>query len=718
MNSTVEYIFKTLFGLDCEKVDENSKKFDIFEYSLNLRKVFYKLYPTMIEKYKNLSKIFSSKDLERAIISDEELTCIPMDLIDPNVIQTKVFGKLLSQDYDILNKYIEIKAKDSETKNILKNIKYVINYADVEFNGMKIHNNIMLYCELFGSINVIDAFVQALNIIPASEVVKYIESEHYSQINTKAREIIINRYFRNESFDNELWNLCSNNVGKARLFMMIVYNNYNVIKNDISEVVITSNEMRTLSMSKFDVCEYLLQFLEYNILHDEYKGDWILVSPSDLDYNLYEVDNVNFKFNEDGVKMRFDFNKESSIGFHVTTFLEKHYIIDYKRLTSLILLSEVIKYKISLMCLFDVYEFNVQKCILEQCDIFNLHYAFNYELKITVESKKIFEQMVSNSKYHSLKVLRIFDIHDNDVMNAIVDACTKNQEFKKFIIENIKIFFNKVNENLSYISNEFVDFMVANYDAIKYKFMNQMLSNVIVNDYIFETLSNICIDIVYIYLSILIDRKELKDDFLKMCVEKYINNETAATNNRLADLGIRYIYIYKQEPPLILYPNPNFKDSSHGMNAYEMWCEYINVNTVPREMTNESFYEYMIKYNGYKKNPNNTSCYTFFSNSLENKIIFIKSDTILNSPAVLKFDIPVEYDKLKVYLLEGIETNNICMFSSLNDNDFTKIAGGNYMLDCVVLSDSKNIYRERTPLRNVIQYLISSIEIEYNIKLL
>jgi hypothetical protein len=132
------------------------------------------------------------------------------------------------------------------------------------------------------------------------------------------------------------------------------------------------------------------------------------------------------------------------------------------------------------------------------------------------------------------------------------------------------------------------------------------------------------------------------------------------------------------------------------------------------EMLSMKYYDYMVKSNGVKRNPNQTIMYSYFSNSNENKLIFCKSDVELLDPAIPRYYIPVEFKKLKQYLHEDLLTTDICMFTQLTKNDWEKVAGGKEDIDIVAFNDMKNVYRERMPLKEVIKYLIDNIEIEFD----
>ena len=142
--------------------------------------------------------------------------------------------------------------------------------------------------------------------------------------------------------------------------------------------------------------------------------------------------------------------------------------------------------------------------------------------------------------------------------------------------------------------------------------------------------------------------------------------------------------------------------------------EYIS-STLPREYTERRFYDYMMK-NKSKRSTDCTAIYTLFSNNNEHKIIFIDDNNLLESPAKKRMTIPIKYELVKTFFGEELDTNNVTMLSKISGSDFDKICGGNHLIDCFVYSDIKNIYRERTPLKQILDFFVNVIQIKFNIK--
>ena len=177
-----------------------------------------------------------------------------------------------------------------------------------------------------------------------------------------------------------------------------------------------------------------------------------------------------------------------------------------------------------------------------------------------------------------------------------------------------------------------------------------------------------------------------------------------------------WIKVYHEEPPIELYVSPNTTCGSYNCSPANVWRNYVSQDTVPNEMKSMSYWQYMISTSGKRRNPNHTVAYSFFSNSECNKIVFIRAISELTTPAKQRFNIPVDFDDLKTFLTEELITNDICSFKKLTNDDWNKIAGGNNGLDVVVFSEVKNIYNERTPLRQVLDYLKENIEIKFDVQ--
>ena len=187
---------------------------------------------------------------------------------------------------------------------------------------------------------------------------------------------------------------------------------------------------------------------------------------------------------------------------------------------------------------------------------------------------------------------------------------------------------------------------------------------------------------------------------------------TLITNNphKFDSLACEWIEYRKTNPPFDMWPATPNRDLQRA------YCKYVS-EKLPKEYTEPKFYEFMIK--NRKQRPEHcTAIYTLLSNNIENKIIFIDDVQILdNKYAKLRGTLEVNYETVKEYLCEEVDTNNISMLTSLNDLDFIKVCGGESNLNCFVFSDIKNIYRERTPLKQVLTFFYDLLETKFDIKI-
>lgn len=750
-----KYLFTTLYGINVEtlpKIDQPSTTpiIDILKYELPLRKVFYKFYPSFLTKYTKLKNYFSNKDLERALIADPDLICVPIELIDPNIIQTKTFDKLLSQDYDLINDFINYKHNNPELVPLhyVSRIEFEIHYNNLDlsnyfgsfmFPNRSISNNLEFYATLFGGTTVINANVKALDCLSDQYIIEYLNNNQFNQLRHESYNIITNRYINNStnSYPESFWNKLSD-LGKQNLLSSHIRSvNFSVHHNHLP-----TNSIATLHASidfisqlvnySIKLTHELIRFFEFNIQSDTYTGDWYIADPKSVKYKHIPVDNVTCKLNEEGVKMVLNFDRNKCCGYHVANFIANQFgrnnnDNESRGLYSTIILEEVIQYFVQSINLFDQTDIAVHSLLLSKCPIEYLHIVFHNELTVdNPEELNILTKIVKNNNLHDKRHLFMFQLNDASTMNAIINATNSSIEFDRFITSQLDIFLRISDdsrrdselahaEEYAEVTDEFITYYIA-----KANFNNQffkLIQSIKMNESILHRIFKSHRSFVYAYLDDQLKSPNYQPDSFKQLLKQYYPTSIPHSNTELFNLGIRYIAERHEEPPLILYPSPNFVSTNDlHMNSAKTWSKFVNQHTVPKEMTSTHFYEYMIKCNGVKKNPEFTSCYSFFSNSLENKIIFVKADIMLDLPAVIRFDIPVPFDRVKTYLLEGIETNNITMFTNISDHDWAKISGGNNMIDCVALSDSKNIYRERTPLREVIAYLIKAIEIEFDIK--
>lgn len=166
----------------------------------------------------------------------------------------------------------------------------------------------------------------------------------------------------------------------------------------------------------------------------------------------------------------------------------------------------------------------------------------------------------------------------------------------------------------------------------------------------------------------------------------------------------------KCDPPFDMWP------ATPNRELQKAYRNYVS-EELPKEYTDKRFYEYIMK-NRHKRPEHCTSVYTLLSNNVENKIIFIDDTQILDDRyAVLRGVFDIDYSQIREYLCEELDTNNISMLTVLSDYDFAKVCGDNKTIDCFVFSDIKNIYKERTPLKKVLDFFINAISIKFDIEM-
>ena len=318
-----------------------------------------------------------------------------------------------------------------------------------------------------------------------------------------------------------------------------------------------------------------------------------------------------------------------------------------------------------------------------------------------------------------LEDYRKFDFTNGDISYAVTSEMIKRVKESTDVERDI----NHLKDSFSYClkyaySSDYIEY-VLKYGTIQHWIsacFNSFHSTDV--DWIIQQKPQLAVP----YVSECVRRKIVNRDNLDVYVKRF------ALDGReyRFDIGFAWIEAYKEEPPLMFYPNPNYREQrsidmpnpqkswQKGITIADCWSKYANSCTTPMEMTSMKYYDYMVKSNGVKRNPDQTIMYSYFSNSNENKLIFCKSNIELLDPAVPRYYIPVEFRKLKQYLHEDLLTTDICMFAQLTKNDWEKVAGGREDIDVVVFNDMKNVYRERTPLKDVIKYLIENIEIEFD----
>lgn len=321
--------------------------------------------------------------------------------------------------------------------------------------------------------------------------------------------------------------------------------------------------------------------------------------------------------------------------------------------------------------------------------------------------------------YCDLKFFKEFDIENIDVARLMFQRISK-VELDRYtplvILKSVLMVILKLHklDDSDKLTNDKTTFPVlklfdAPFDSIMDDDMRicLMIDNPNLVDLFLEYRNDLCSD----WITGAIKHKQINKDNWNDIWNKYKNYPNVESMKPM--FCAEWIIAYHEEPPLEIYVSP--KDNCSRGTMADIWRRYVCADDVPKEMTNMNYYEYMIMLKGKKRNPNNTTMYTFFSNSDENKIIFCKSDVELIEPAKARYNIELNYDLVKPFLHEEIETNGICSFTHLTKDDWNKVARGKDDYDIVCFSEMKNIYRERTPIKDVLEYLTSAIELKFGV---
>lgn len=347
---------------------------------------------------------------------------------------------------------------------------------------------------------------------------------------------------------------------------------------------------------------------------------------------------------------------------------------------------------------------------------FNIAFIFIYFLNVndllTIENE-IFDMYIKccdNMKYTNEKLKYQIDIINKFDNKYICDKIY-------YRLENLDDSFYKLSSMVTIINN---------YNIFKYiDDMNEYIKFVEEHKQQFDNFPRV----IFIFLiemlrryeyfiKIDIDGKQTNNNYniikledIKQYIYKFksiINYYSYTFNNHT--LGYYWVKYIHSDPIYEIYPSPLID------NLASVWRTISSIQP-PKEMTDIKYYNYMIKNNGIKRPQNITAFYSYFSNTNENKFIFINNDNILENEARLRYIIPIDYQRVKTFLTEELETNDICLFTNLTDKDWQKVAGGNDRIDCVVFSDWANVFRHRTTPIKLIKYFKESIELKFDIEL-
>ncbi len=729
-----------------------TKKLNIFDYPLPVREILYKYYSTLSNQYPKLLDTYSLLDLESDIIRDEELEFIPINVIDSDVIETKQFGKLLEPDYRIITKLKELTDEQLQSSNRLlqtllsNNLNYIVHYKfgqseylqhEFTCKSQRISQalvnrefiNVDLYSTIFGVCNVVNTLTRALDHLADQHVIDYIkqtESLDYDTITS-----IRYRFYDSKTLTySDKLTLTPNEWLK---FFRLAMPYSNALPRNLLTINIEQVDYETLlrfwqSVSlNSDVTNISSEFedvIMQSINVDTYIGEWVKCDPKSRDYNSLHVDNETVRLNERGIKAKFEFKDINSVTYQLSNICMRF----KDKLKNANILRILYKYNHDLLNKFE-HTPEVVTVMLKLIQPNEYCKHFKHELSL---SQVDFDECVD----YIIKSVDILDEHDEMFANDI----NRLLQAFKLTVDDINMLAKHADKN---VRHGLYKYIFEECYSLKGKFDKEVFTLIADFEQIAQNRSIIFynlayyvdehehVDIEYLRTCLnykpypnstydmcmkLINGAKLTDELLHIALETLDENQRhASVNEDLADLGIEYIKIYREEPPFELYGNPKHinDDGESNCSMYQKSCRGL---PIPREMTEESFYNYFIESHGEKKNGDYTSCYTFFSNSQVNKIIFVKASEVIHAPAELRLEIPIMFSELKRFLHEELTTNGICMFESMTNDDWNKVTAGDNSIDCVVFSDSKNIYRERNTMSNIMHHIIDNIEIKFERK--
>lgn len=707
------FVFTTVFENDITydvkyKKLHIVKNFDLFKYPSNLRKLFYKYFASLDFAEEN----FTKKDLIACMRKDEYLKYIPNSLITSVFITSySPHKKLLEEDYVFLN---ECSTLNDRMHHLPPHVVvYDTSALDASVLDANANANAV-------SANTQDTFVNYIyylqnNLISLnkqildacnSEVIEYFDDETMIKIlhdeelfKASDKTQLIKRLYDNDTNLTKIHNIHTHSISMVKFIISTTHRiPFNVpFCNELLETLTYVDVLQDDFVKWFDTITKEQLTILLNDAVCESKETAQLPTPNELIMAVSNDTMFNVRIHSIG------------IASNAVSYFGKMSYNDKRRLGHLFYakgwmsLANSLIPPLVLELLKRVFEDNAPKEKSASSQDVNSNIVYNSTNCIN----KVMCKQYKNVPYKSYTLLLCADasnikLFDLTIPELFIYVATH------FVKEHTISFLNSLKNNEPLRCERIWKWIVDNIDD------NAMLLNVLnANDGNVEIL-----DAIYAkhptfgeyWFESEIRLKCITSDNFKELFDKYVKEHFTPT---FQTLGFAWIAAYHEEPPIEIYGAPNL-NVCNNTNA-KIWRECVNASTIPMEMTNMSYYDFMIKNAGEKLNPNECVMWSFFSNSLENKIIFCKADVEFNMPAIKRYHIPIEYAKVKPFLHEELLTNDICMFSKVKDDDWAKISGGKVDIDCVVFSDMKNIYRERTPLKDVIKYLISMISIKFDV---
>lgn len=682
INEVFTSIFYDVYTYDRKyKELKSNQKLNVMKYPYQIRKLVYDNYNLIKDINENA---LTMEELEEIMNKDPEVKYVKtpknnMSIFIDNSVNVsadnvKIFNHLTSEDYDYIN-------GDENDKNhmiltqIVKYNKNVLNTPEDIWNiNYYIENNIYPIYNNYDN-NIL------FNVIEYNNLKKIIITNDLKSI----EKILIKRFVNNSSDVFEL----------AK--QITIPEQINNKENKYVNLMECSDKNKLIELiEEFIISKYSNNTTIYNFEEDIIKYSYNKV----LDYYL-SFDNLNkdlYIYSIFGNKNKIDelFKKislnlnENAINEEKQNFIIKLYNIYAKNYHSI-----------------DYYE--------NFGEYFNDKYRYVYYYILLCDCYKIdINTSILNKLTESLNFSE-YNLNRSILFNKLLEYDIGKLFIKSF---DIDLYFVIISNNLS--ENILNDIL---YKCVKAKKLNELFEALEKHNIKESEIIKYYHKCLYIILSIDIknDNQENKQYFetsLNNFIEKYKDEENNLRNSKEFDnnnnarhtLGYYYIVAYKSVPPLSIYSHPSVEDLAR------IWEDKTSMET-PLEMTNAKYYDYMIKNNGNKRPAHITALYSYFSNTAENKLIFIQNDETLDHPAKLRYIIPIEYELVKEFITEDLDTNDICLFTTISNADWKKIANDNDRLDIVAFSDYKNIYKERSSVKKLLEFFKDAIEMKFDCKL-
>ena len=694
MSANLGYILSQVFD-DAITYDEQykelsiSKRFDLMNYPYNLRRIVYRYYSEIAEKYPEFSKQMPLKLFNELFTSDPDMTTIPLSL--SSHLQT----------YHIIRGDKEMKsfiATNPDYKNRFR--IFVINDSTMNIYVLILKlNKIIELDNTYRNLSIADKMHIQNRYIPVPVYYnigdKQIFSYRYNNllsdisndidINISAHTVVLISVLRLEelaktmqmlNIDNSNMNLFAKRFANWNIRIVFPYLSELEIETQLSFLKYWINHSSLLFKNNLPLfIKYIRKILFKNINSQSYQISEICENILKLSINSNTPEREN-----DKVKVIVNIPKQIYRLLHNSQF--------YKFMASLIDILNEFSTK-------NIYIGNVPEYIIK-----------NMTSRQQLEYMRIQNQHICNDYSAIFK-----DVPENEFCYLLeVNPASPIERMTEYIIKHelrADVNFEKMLKENSAFIQLYMSTLFKRYKAS---------SDEALHETIMKYIHDILIDSESVFNNYIVKSFESKENITTLFddeVKSYMNKHQNDNIMNKGTYAMLYVKMFHEEPPIYIYHSPIINISFETLSS--IWRSNVSRDVVPQEMTDKRYWEYMIKNNGTRRDPNSTTIYTYFSNSTECKIIFVSESNMLNEPAIQRYTIPVNFAKIKEFLTEELDTNNISMPGTVNNHDWEMITNGNSLIDCVVFTDRKDIYCNRTPLKKLLTFFVDSIEINFDI---